>query len=148
MLRAQTGEAEKVYHQLWPYVKEERPEASLILQAMTYGLMDEHLFGPAEKCLSKWLEYDPDNIEALLAQGLLLDRNGQGSVESREHYIRALELDPDRADIRLRLALAYLAQQRDREAIEAFKQVLRQQPDNAMAELGLAQATLNLGKGT
>src|SRR5947209_4632025 len=40
MLRAQTGEAEKVYHQLWPYVEEERPEASLILQAMTYGLMD------------------------------------------------------------------------------------------------------------
>ncbi|MBI1918212.1 MAG: tetratricopeptide repeat protein [Planctomycetes bacterium] len=146
MLRAQTGEVEKVFPLLWRYVEKKRPEAPVVLQALSYGFIEQELNGPAQKCLEKWLELDPDNIQALVIEAWLKDRNGAGTPEARENYLRALDLDPSRADIRLRLAHAYLGQQRDRDAIEAYKQVLRQEPDNAPAQLGLAQATLNFGK--
>src|SRR5439155_20210817 len=119
--------------------------------------------GPAQKCLTEWRKLDPDNIERLVCEAWFPDRNSGGTSwhylgildrnsrretpEAREIYLRALKLDPSRADIRLRLANAYLGQQRDRDAAEAFKQVLKQQPDNPVAQLGLAQATLNRGEG-
>jgi tetratricopeptide (TPR) repeat protein len=146
MLRAQTGEVEKVLSKLWPYVEKKRPEASLVLEALSYGFLGQELYVPAQRCLNEWEKIDPDNIQALLYGGWFLDRNGGGSPESREKYLHALELDPSRTDIRLRLAQAYLNQQNDRKAIEHFKQVLKQQPDNEMAQLGLAQATLSMGK--
>src|SRR5439155_15588999 len=147
MLRAQTGEVEKVFRLLWRYVEEKKPEASQVLQALSYGFLRQELYGPAQKCLNEWRKVDPDNIQGLVCEAWFLDRNGGGSPEARENYLRALELDPSRADIRLRLANAYLNQQRDRDALEAFKQVLKQQLDNPVAQLGLAQATLNRGEG-
>jgi len=146
MLRAQTGEVEKVFRLLWRYVEEKRPEAPVVLQALSYGFIEQELYGPAQKCLNEWRKVAPDNIQGLVCEAWFLDRNGGGAPEARENYLRALELDPSRADIRLRLAYAYLGQQRDKDAIEQFKQVLRPQPDNEIAQLGLAQATLNLGK--
>src|SRR6266540_3993386 len=147
MLRAQMGEVEKVYRELWQYVEDKRPEASMVLQALSYGFLEQQLYAPAKKCLTEWRKLDPDNIQGLVCEGWFLDRDGGGSPEAHKNYARALELDPSRTDIRLRLARSYLAQQNDRKAIEHFKKVLDQQPDNAEAQLGLAQATRNLGKG-
>jgi len=147
MLRAQTGEVEKVFRLLSRYVEEKRPEAPEVLQALSYGFIEQELYGPASKCLKEWRELDQDNIQALVCEAWFLDRNNAGVHEARDNYKRALELDSSRTDIRLRLAHAYLASQQDKFAIEQFKQVLKQQPDNPAAQLGLAQATLNRGKG-
>src|SRR6266542_6538311 len=119
----------------------------MVLQALSYGFLEQQLYAPAKKCLDKWREVDPDNIQGLVCEGWFLDRDGGGVQEARENYTRALELDPNRADIRLRLARSYLNLQNNRKAIEHFKKVLDQQPDNLEARLGLAQATRNHGKG-
>lgn len=146
LLRAQTGEVEVVFPYLWPYVEEKRPEAAAVLEALCYGFVGEQLMAMAERCIRRWRQIDPDNIQALVCEGWFWDQSGGPTPEAQENYARALELDPKRDDIRLRLGIAYLRAQNERKAIACFKEVLRQDPHNEGAQLGLATATRDIGK--
>src|SRR5262249_32692265 len=128
MLRAEMGEVTKVHPQLWPYVSEGRPEASLVLEALCAGYLAEHQFPKADHCARKWLDIDPDNIQALVCRGML--EEGQRDFDKAQwFYSRALDLDPERNDVRLRLASALLSFQHDGEAITHFQRLLRREPD-------------------
>jgi len=144
MLRAETGNVEEVYPQLWVYVKEDRPEAPLVLEALAYGFLGQRLVLRAEECLGLLLKKQSDNIEALEMKGMLSEFIG-AREEATARYSRVLELDPDREESRLRLADVCLKQQHDKQALKHFQRLLQQKPGSKEARLGAAQAHRGLG---
>jgi len=80
--------------------------------------------------------YAPDLVEARLHLGRLLRVNGQ-LEEALVHLQHASRLDGRRADVRLELALVYEALQRPADAEREFRMVLRLDPTNEEASLGL-----------
>jgi len=147
MLRAQTGEVEQVFSLLWPYVEDKKPEASLVLEALCYGSVGEGLTSLAESCMRRWRRIDPNNIQALVCEGWFWEQAAGPTLEAEENYIRALELDPERDDIRFRLALTYLRLQNQKKAIRCFKELLQRDPHNDAARVGLATAYREVGQG-
>jgi tetratricopeptide (TPR) repeat protein len=143
LIRVQLGELDKV-PLLTAYVTEGRPEAGLVLEAYTRAYFSRRLFAPLEACLVRWRELEPDNVEALIYEGAWHGQRGN-TIGALESFSRALELDPERHDVRLRLAAVLLEQTKFREALAHFGQVHRA-TGQAEALLGLAKAHLGLGE--
>ncbi len=69
--------------------------------------------GTAMRCLYMILESEPENVEALVIAGKIIQQGGGESDEAVKHYRRALELDPERDDARLHLAQILLREYAD-----------------------------------
>jgi tetratricopeptide (TPR) repeat protein len=138
LIQAQRGDLRDIEDLLWGKVKQEAPEAQLILEALAHGYLRMMRFGPAMECLRMILERDPDNADALYNRGWLAERS-DGSMDPVKDYRRALELRPDRDDFRLSLAQV-LGKNQPAEAIGYFEQLIAKQPDNPDVILGLAHA--------
>src|SRR5262249_37726772 len=144
MLRAQTGEVEEVFPSLVGYVKEKKPQESLVVEALADGFVAQRLLVPAEEYVDRWVKLNPNNVEALLLQGAFLEYSG-GMLEAEASYTRRPELDAGREETRLRLALVCLGQQHDKEALEHFQRLLRQNPNLTGIRLGVIRAHRSLG---
>jgi len=144
LLRAQSGEIGEVEQILWSYVKKEKPETPLILEAMARGYVRMLRLGTAMRCLQMLLERDPNNVEALVTRGWIQEGGGEPQRAAKD-YRRALELDPDRDDARLNLART-LVLDNPQEARDHFEIVTAHQPDNVDALVGLAETHLALGE--
>jgi tetratricopeptide (TPR) repeat protein len=143
LLQAQSGDIGEVEEALWGYVKKEKPETPLILEAMARGYSRMLRLGTAMRCLRMLLEREPDNVEALVLRGWI--REGGGEAEARQDYRRALELNPEQDDARLGLA-RILVRDSPKEAHSHFEHLVARQPDNPDALLGLAEAYRALGE--
>jgi Tfp pilus assembly protein PilF len=137
LLEAQTGNIHEVEDVLWGELKKKKAEATLILEALAKGYARMLRMGAAMRCWSMLLEREPDNVDALLNLGRLLEF--AEPEEGLKKFRRALELDAERDDVRLALALYNLHHNPD-EALPLFEDLLTRQPDNFEAMLGLAQA--------
>jgi Tfp pilus assembly protein PilF len=147
MVRAQSGELDTVFPQLWPYIEQDRPEAPLVLEALTLAYTTLTMTSHAERCINRWLELEPDNVQALFWRGWWGSTNGNNTL-ARDSFVRALELDPERNDIRIRLGMTYLDRQEEREALKQFTRVLGDDPEQDEALFGLAKAHRGLGEVT
>jgi tetratricopeptide (TPR) repeat protein len=96
-------------------------------------------------CLARWNELEPTNVEAIFWRGLWYTQQ-QNTRLAREDFRRALELDPERIDIRLTFAEILRSEKKFTEVVEQYQLVLQQEPQNADAILGMAQADLELGR--
>src|SRR5262249_58417126 len=101
MLRAQVGEIDAVHRDLWIYVKQKKPQVPLILEALCLGYLHNNQLPPARRCLDLWQEQCPDDPQASCCRGFYSHRQGT-LVLARDHYLRALEMHPDRVHVRLR----------------------------------------------
>ena len=104
-------------------------------------LVDENK--PAEAL--KWLQNAVD-IEAnkpeyhrLLAQ--VQAKNPRLRAEAEMHFLRAIELDPARADTYLQLGLLYRRLGESARAVEKLRECLKWDPANAEAGTALAELT-------
>ncbi|MBP3960861.1 tetratricopeptide repeat protein [Gemmata sp. G18] len=145
LLRAQTGEVDEVFNYLLPYLIQEGPLTPLVLESLSRAYMGKYRSDLAWSFLSRWNEMQPTNVEAIFWRGTWYAQQ-QNTREAAADFRRALELDPERIDIRLTYAEIIRADKQFTEVAEEYRTVLRQSPGNADAILGLAQAYLELGK--
>jgi Tfp pilus assembly protein PilF len=115
LLRAQRGEVDEVAAGLWYAAEHDHPDTAAILEALARGYMHQFRLGPALACLDRWLEREPDCARALDWRGWVRERLEQREA-ARQDYRRALELEPGRSEVRLRLAVILLDENKPAEA--------------------------------
>ncbi len=137
LLRVQTGEVDTVFPALLAAVDGGHPESQLILNTLTLAYIHNLRFKPAFACLSKLIEINPNLPKAHYTRGLCLERLGNHKA-ARDDYHRALELDPEMFQARLRVAEMLLDDHQAPEALPHLERLHRQSPDRpeVMARLG------------
>jgi tetratricopeptide (TPR) repeat protein len=146
MLRAQRGDFRgEVENGLWNCVLHDDPETSMILEAMARVYMLETRFRPALVCLTKWLEREPDTVRALDWRGWVFEK-----MESRQpaldDYRRVLELDPDRDEVRIRLANMLVDDSNALDALPHWERLQQTQPNRVEVSVGLARCRILQGR--
>jgi len=103
LMRVQRGEEDEVAGELIGYVQSDYPERALILEMLSRAYMRNMRHGPAFTCLTAWMKAEPDSFEPYQWRGWVLERlNDWGGA--MKDYEKALELNPENVQIRLRLA--------------------------------------------
>jgi tetratricopeptide (TPR) repeat protein len=145
LLRAQTGEVDAVERYLRPYLVEEGPLTPLVLEALVRANMAKHRAHLAWTYLARWLELEPDNVEAIFRRGLwhTQQQDVRGALAD---FQRALELDPLRHQVRPLYGDVLRADKKYEEAAEQYRLLLRQSPRETVALVGLAQCYADMGK--
>jgi tetratricopeptide (TPR) repeat protein len=138
MIQAQDGDLADIEQVLWGRVKQQNAETQLILEALARGYARTFRLADALKCIEIVLKHDPDNVEALSNRAWVAERL-QDTMDPLPDFRRALQLRPDRDDIRLSFA-HYLLKADPNEAIRQYEQLLARQPDNPDIVLGLVKA--------
>lgn len=121
------------------------PETGRILEALIFGYLYTYRLGEAQACLARWLALEPENAQALYLRGLV--REGlQQLPEAGADYRRAVEIDPNHAAARQRLAEFLLHEGQGADAAEQFERLHSTRPDDPAVLFGLARAWRQVGK--
>jgi tetratricopeptide (TPR) repeat protein len=134
----QQGDLERTEPVLVSFVERGHPDKLLILEALVQGSRRTYQLPRALAYLDTWLGAQPDSVRALVWRGetlLLLGRERDALAD----YRRAVELDPQEDEARLKLAELSLALHRLEDASAHFTDLLNRHPDQAEALLGLAR---------
>lgn len=145
LLRAQSGELDEVQRFLLPYLLQEGPCTPLVLEALTRAYMSQYRMDRAGQCLQRWLELEPDSVEAHFRRALWLTQR-QEFRKALPDFQRALDLDPERDDIRLLYADVLHGEKRLFAVAEQYQLVLQHSPQSPAARLGLARVWSEMGK--
>jgi Flp pilus assembly protein TadD len=145
LVRAQFGDLDAVYAHLWSYVAQKKPQAPLVLEALCRGHLAVSQLFQARSAALRWQDLTPDDPQAYYCEGLVHQRTG-AQVLAKDCFVRALELDPERVEARLKLAQVRLEMNEEKEAAELYTAVLRQDPEQREALLGLARCHRGLGR--
>jgi tetratricopeptide (TPR) repeat protein len=127
------------------FVQRDHPDRLLILEALVRGCRRTYQLPRALAYLDTWLAAQPDSVRALLWRGetsLLLGRDADALAD----YRKAVELDPQEDEARLKLADLCLGAHQPEEAATHFAELLKRQPGQAEALLGLARCREEQGK--
>src|SRR5262249_22789589 len=145
LLTAQADDPAPVEGYLVSCLEPQPREAVLILQVLAQGYLKTQRPAEALSCLDRWLEHQPDDVQALLWRGQVLERwnDLEGAVAS---YRRAVAADPTHEKARRLLALALVRSDRAREAAEHLERLPRSSAD-AEVLLGLARCRRSMGQG-
>lgn len=137
LLRAQKGEVEEVYRYLAPYLFQEGPLTPLVLEALSHAYLFIYRLDLAWQCLTRWLQLEPDNVEALSLRGQFytMKMNDDSAIADLR---RALELDPERIAARVLLAQTLKLHYRSTEAAKEYETVLQYDPSSFAGRVGLA----------
>jgi tetratricopeptide (TPR) repeat protein len=144
-MRAQTGEEDVVAKQLFDYVDDGYPEAPLILETLARAYMHNLRHSLAYACLSRWIEAEPDAARAYHWRGWVQERMGT-SKEALDDYERALELDPNLAVVRVRVAEMFLEENRPEEALPHLEKLIKQFPERADVKARMGHCRLLQGR--
>lgn len=139
------GELEKVSASLQAYIQRGGLEASLARESLVTGLMYRFRWGEARIVIDEWLKESPDDTAALLQSGKFQEQL-LGHDRAVETYRRALELDPDLLEARLRLATILVAHRRGDEAARELAVLRERLPDHAEVQVLWAQSLTLQGK--
>jgi tetratricopeptide (TPR) repeat protein len=134
----QRGEGIEYAPALLACVDRHHPESAAILEALADVYMRQTRYFEALDCLDRWLELSPDCVRALDWRGWVhnqLDHRGQAFSD----YERALELQPGRSAVRLRLAEIFIDSARYPEAVPLLERLRQEQPNNPDVLVNLAR---------
>jgi tetratricopeptide (TPR) repeat protein len=145
LTRAQRGELAGQEGYLWAQLEEHHPDSPLILEALAQGYMATFRWGEALACLKQLLECWPRDAEVLVWHGWVSENLRRPAV-ARDDYQRALELNPEHDEARLRLAEAMLRSSQPAEALEHLELLERRQPSNPALLLALARCRRELNQ--
>lgn len=137
LLRAQSSEVEQVYPYLAVYLFQEGPQTPLVLEALSHAYLFTYQFDRAWACLNRWLELQPDNVQALFLRGTYYSLKAELKSATQD-LRRALELDPQHVAARLLLAQVFQENHRYEKAFAEYQIVLQQEPNHFAARVGLA----------
>jgi tetratricopeptide (TPR) repeat protein len=137
LMRAQTGEEDKVWPALLSYIDSGHAETPLILETMARAYMHNLRYGPAYAVLTRWIGAEPASAKPLWWRGWVLEHM-DNPPEAMEDYKHALELDPDLYAVRLRVAEMLLEDNRPKEAQPHLETLIQQHPENTDIPIRLA----------
>lgn len=145
LLRAQNGELEEVYRYLAPYLSADDPLTPFVLEALSHVYLFTYRFDLAWQCLQRWLQLQPDNVQALYLRGTYysLRLNDESAMTDAR---QALELDPDCVAARVLLAQTLKTHYRWEDAVREFEIALEREPNSIPARLGLASCYVDRSK--
>jgi tetratricopeptide (TPR) repeat protein len=145
LLRAQRGDLSRVEAYLWACIQKDHPDKLLILEALSQGYLKTYNLPGAVDCLSRWLQMQPNQLQALIWRGQTLERLRQPD-DALEDYRQALALDPDAEEARLRLADLLTDSHHGKEALEHYDYLRQRHVANSKVLLGLARCRRQLGQ--
>jgi len=144
MLQAEAGHLDDVYPKLIVYVKEDRPEAGLVLEALVVSLLSQELYHSAGSYAAQWAAKEPQNVQALYF--LAVTRLNVGQADAAVELLRrALARDPTRDDARAALGTALIEVNAFDAGAAELELCLQHQPNDPFAAVGLARCYM--GKG-
>jgi tetratricopeptide (TPR) repeat protein len=158
LLQAQQGDVNGVERFLRSFLDKKKHQSAhiLVLEALTYGYLNNHRVAEAQQCLEDWLKHQPKDVQAWLLRGRLhilsQSSDSQWSEppacprETLQDYQHAVEIEPKDVQARLRLGEALVHWNEPTEAITQFEIVLRQKPNHPAALVGLARCRRSLGE--
>jgi tetratricopeptide (TPR) repeat protein len=138
LLRCQRGEVDELAPQLLAAVERGHPASPAILEALASIYMRQTRYLEALRCLDRWVERERDCVRALDWRGWVhnqLDHRAQ----ALDDHERALELQPGRSAVRLRLAEILIDSSRHGEAVPHLERLRQEQPDNPEVLVALAR---------
>jgi tetratricopeptide (TPR) repeat protein len=141
LLRAARGDVDELAPALLDSVDRGHPESAAILDALAGAYMRQTRYHEALRCLDRWVALDPGSARALDWRGWVsnqLDRRAQAI----DDYERALELQPGRSVVRLRLAEILVESSRHAEAVPHLERLREEQPDNPDVLVALASCRI------
>ena len=141
LLRCQRGEVDELAPGLLQLVDRGHAESDAILEAIAGVYMRQARYLEALPYLDRWVEHDPHSARALDWRGWVsnqLDHRGQAISD----YERALQLQPGRSVVRLRLAQILVDSSRQAEAVPHLERLRQEQPDNPEVLVALARCRL------
>jgi predicted Zn-dependent protease len=144
LLSAAAGHLESVESFLETWMGRHPTEAPLAWEALAEGYLCVYRIPDALRCLALWLERQPDNPQALFLRAKVAWQLGSHK-RALPDYKRVVELDPDRADARRRLALCLLETGQFTEALTHLEVLRRRQPDDPELLASLARCQGKLG---
>ncbi|HJT77170.1 MAG TPA: tetratricopeptide repeat protein [Gemmataceae bacterium] len=134
----QQGDLERAEPVLDSFVRRDHPDKLFILEALVQGCRRTYQLPRALAYLDAWLSAQPDSVRALVWRGETLLLAGRGR-DALADYRKAVEIDPDEDEARLKLAELSLAQHQHEDAVAQFTELLKRHPDQGEALLGLAR---------
>jgi tetratricopeptide (TPR) repeat protein len=134
LLRAQTGEEEEVAPELFWLVENRHPQTPLILETVARAYIRRVRYVAAEACLSRWIELTPETAKAYHWRGWVREHL-DNPKEARADYQKVLELDPDVAEVRLRVAELLLEDNQPGRALPHLEKLTRSAPDGLRAKV-------------
>lgn len=137
LMRVQRGEVDEVAPSLMALVDNQHPESGMILETCAGAYMYNHRYRPALKCLNRWIQETPDAARAYQWRGWVYEQMN-ARADAMKEYKRALELDPEFVQVRLRLAEMLLNEKEPLEALPHLERLRKKYPDRAdvLARLG------------
>lgn len=111
----------------------------------TKKLVEQQKYEEAASNYKELLTRDQNNVDYLLALGLLNVRLGQRK-EAVELYTKALKIDPDNQQVEVALAFAYFFEGDLPKSEFYFKKVIEKSPDNPDALAGIGYIAMLEGK--
>jgi tetratricopeptide (TPR) repeat protein len=145
LLRVQTGEEDEVAPALLDLVENEHPESLLILETLARAYMHHLRYGPAYNALTRWIARAPDAAKPYHWRGWVLERMNSHE-QAMLDYRKALSLDPDLAQVRLRVAEMLLEDHNPREALGHLEHLHRQVGDRPDVQARLGQCHFQQGR--
>jgi predicted Zn-dependent protease len=145
LARVQHGELAGREGYLWALLEQNHPDTPLILEALAQGYMATFRWGEALNCLKQLEQRWPGDAEVLVWHGWVSENLRQLAV-ARDDYRRALELNPEHEEGRLRLAEALLQSSQPEEALAHLVRLQPRQPKNPALLLALARCRRELNQ--
>jgi tetratricopeptide (TPR) repeat protein len=145
LLRVTMGELSPYETVLRQRLEREPFRAPLILEALAEGYARMYRILESLACLNQWLEFQPDNVQALYLRGRA-QQQARAWEKAAADYRRAVELDPQRADARDRLAQCLLELSRFEEALGHLEHLQREQGDSPEMQVRLARCQQGMGQ--
>jgi Tfp pilus assembly protein PilF len=137
LAQVQRGRLMDVEPQLVDRVLQNHPESVAILEVLTLAHIQTYQMTQALECLRRWLEREPDRVEAWLLQAYVYERL-RNSDQALACYRRAVELDPDNDEARLQMAGQLAGSNGVESAFAQFEYLRQKQGDTPPVLKGLA----------
>ena len=145
LLRVQRGDLAGTEAELRQTADRDDTEAPIILDALARGYLENYRLDDAHQCLEALLRYRPDDAQAYFWRGDVHERRNR-LAEAMRDFTRALEIDTEFDEARVRLGRLLLRSGEADQAAEQFSAILKEQPGERAAWLGLARCRMSLGQ--
>jgi tetratricopeptide (TPR) repeat protein len=146
LVLAQSGQISMAHPKMLALMMDPGPDAEDVYEAIVQGSLRTFQLGPALSALDAWEGDRPNSPEPHFYRGLVLAHQSEWS-RAIASFRRALQLAPERHDIRLHLARALREHYQYREAIGQYRRCVEQN-DDPEGLLGWAMCLDAMGKST
>jgi tetratricopeptide (TPR) repeat protein len=142
---AQAGALRQVEAALLGRLNEQQADEELVLEALAKGYLRDYRLKDASGLLGLWQARHPQAWQPRFYRGQGFELRQQYD-RAEDEYQAALELGPDRPEVRLALAGTYLSRFQYGKALEQLQAYLRRRPTSPVVQYGIACCQRGLGQ--